>query len=287
MNYRTKLKLTPYMFLATFLVLFAVFMIYPILYSFVLSFGNYKGQEVVLTGLRNYQYILNDAMFRKALVNTFVIMLIQVPIMIFLSLTLSVLINSKLVKLRGVFRTGVFVPVLIDAVSYTIVFSLFFSETGIINSSLQALGFSPLGWFTNGLLAKMMIVFAVNWKWTGYNAVIMLAGLQNIPTELYEAASIDGASALQRFFRITLPQLKPIMLFVTITSINGSLQMFTEPNLLTRGGPTNQTLTVMLHLYNIGFKNFNFGVACAGAYLLLVIIGIVTFIQLRITREED
>lgn len=274
------------MFLAPFLIVFVTFTVYPILYSIVLSFAKYKASTITFTGLSNYKFILNDKLFWQSVLNTFTIMLIQAPIMIVMAILLATILNSALVKLKGAFRMIVFMPVLIDTVSYSIVFAMFFNDKGLINSLLGMAGVTGLSWFTVGSLAKFVIIFAVTWKWTGYNSIIMLSGLQNISGELYEAASIDGASIVQKFFKITIPELKPIIIYTTVMSVNGSLQMFTEPNLLTHGGPVNKTSTIVLYLYNTGFKNFNLGVAAAGSYILAIMIAILTYIQLRTTRED-
>ncbi len=286
MNYQRKLKVTPWMFIAPFLVVFILFSIYPILYSVVLSFGSYKGNVIKLSGLRNYRFLLSDKNFALSLINTFKIGIIQVPLMIMLALGLAVFLNSKIIRGKGFFRMAVFMPVLIDAVSYSVIFSMLFNDNGFINNAIAMMGGTKLTWYTSSWLATMMIVFAQTWKWTGYNTVIILAGLQNIPAELYEAASIDGASRFKQFTKITIPQLKNILILVMVTSINGAVQMFTEPNIITHGGPTNSTLTSMLYLYNIGFKNFNFGVACAGSYVIVFIVVILTVIQLRAGRER-
>jgi len=179
-------------------------------------------------------------------------------------------------------------PVLIDTVSYSIIFSLIFRESGgVANNVLSVFGIQPLHWITVGYLARAVIIFAVTWRWTGYNSVIMLSGLQNVPGELNEAAAIDGASTFVRFIRITIPELKPVIIFSIINSINGTMQLFTEPNLLTvNGGPVNKTMTIVLYLYNTGFKSFNFGVASAGSYILAIMIIILALTQLRLTREK-
>ncbi len=286
MNYNLKKRMAPAFFLAPFLIIFVVFTAYPILYSIVLSFAKYRSGQVTFLGLRNYQFILGDQLFWQSVLNTFTIMIMQAPIMIILAIILATILNSALVKLKGAFRMLLFLPVLIDAVSYSIVFSMFFNADGFVNSLLNVFGIPDLSWYTVGTLAQLVIVIAVTWKWTGYNAIILLSGLQNIPAELYEAAFIDGANTFQKFMRITIPELKPIILFTTIMSVNGSLQMFTEPNLLTHGGPVNLTSTIVLYLYNIGFKNFNFGVAASGSYILAFMIAVLTYIQLRVTREE-
>ncbi|ADU26322.1 carbohydrate ABC transporter permease [Ethanoligenens harbinense] len=287
MGYTLRKKLSPLIFVGPFLALFAIFMLYPIIYSVVLSFSKYRAGDIVFVGLKNYTYLLTEPLFYKSLLNNFIILLIQVPIMILLALVFGNLLNSALIRGKGFFRMFTFMPVLIDAVSYSIIFSLFFNENnGLVNNVLGVFGVSPHHWFSNGPLAMMVIILALTWRWTGYNSIIILSGLQNISADLYEAADIDGANSVVKFFRITIPQLKPVIMFCVFNSINGTLQLFTEPQLLTQGGPANATLTSVLYLYQIGFKNFNFGVASAGSYILAIIIAIMTLIQFRVTKED-
>ena len=287
MGYKLKRKLAPLVFLGPYLIVFLLFMIYPIIYSVILSFGKYRAGKIVFVGIKNYSYLLTDPLFFQSLKVTFTILIIQVPIMTLLALVLGTMMNSLLIKLKGLFRMFTFMPVLIDTVRYSIIFSLFFNENGgLINNMLNAFGIASLKWFQSGPLAMFVIMFAITWRWTGYNSVIMLAGLQNISGDLYEAADIDGANSFVKFWRITIPQLKPVIIFSVFNSINGTLQLFTEPQLLTQGGPANSTLSSVLYLYNTGFKSFNFGVASAGSYILAIIIAILTFLQFRATKEN-
>ncbi len=287
MSYRLKMKIAPWCFIAPFFIVFLIFAVYPVIYSVILSFGTYKGGQVSLSGLRNYSFLLSDKSFFQAILNTFKIGLIQVPVMIFLAIFLACLMNSRLIKGKGFFRMAIFIPVLIDAVSYSVIFSLLFNDKGFINSMIARMGLIPQSWYTNAGLATMMIVIAQTWKWTGYNMIIILSGLQNIPGELYEAAAIDGAGRIQQFFRITIPLLRNMILMVLVTSVNGAVQMFTEPNIITHGGPTGSTTTVMFYLYNMGFKNFNFGIACAGSYVVVAIVVLLTIVQLQAGKEKD
>ena len=287
-GYKLRRKFAPVIFIGPFLLNFLIFMVYPIFYSLVLSFCKYRAGRITFVNIRNYTYLLTESLFYKSLLNTFIILIIQVPIMILLALIFGNLLNSALIRLKGLFRMFTFMPVLIDAVSYSIVFSLLFSENGgFINSVLKTMGISPLQWFSNGPLAMALIIIALTWRWTGYNSVIMLSGLQNIPNDLYEAASLDGANSFQKFWKITIPQLKPVIIFAVFNSINGTLQLFTEPQLLTQGGPANATMTTVLYLYQTGFKDFNFGVASAGSYILAVIIAVLTLLQLHVTKEDE
>lgn len=276
------------MFLLPFLAFFAAFMVFPTLYALVISFMRYKGGSFSFVGLNNFKYLFSDNMFLKSLVNTFIIMLIQVPVMTMLAVVLANFLNNKLLRGKGLFRMLIFMPILIDAVSYSIVFSLFFNnnEGGFVNSILAMFGGAPLAWMNDAWLAKIVIMIAVTWRWTGYNVVMILGGMQNISADLYEAASIDGASKLRQFFAITIPGVKPVLIFSLVNSVNGVLQLFTEPNLITHSGPSNETLTVVQYLYNAGFKQFNFGVSAAGAYVLAVIVAVLTMIQMKVTKED-
>lgn len=285
---RTKKKIIPWIFLAPFLLMFIFFMAYPTIYSIVISFMRFKGGQYTWAGLDNFKFLFQHDQFGKAIVNTLIILVFQVPIQSVLAVIFASFLNIQRLKMKGLFRMFVFMPVLIDTVSYSIVFLLFFNneKTAIVNSLIGLIGIGPLEWVNVGYLAKILIIIAVTWRWTGYNTVIILGGLQNISADLYEAASIDGATKVKQFFAITIPGVKPVLTFSIILSINGILQLFTEPNLITKGGPLNETLTVVQYLYNTGFGSINYGVASAGAYILAAMIGILTFIQMKVTKED-
>lgn len=287
MKHNLQKKTTPYMFVTPFLILYMVFMIYPIIFSLLLCFGKYGGAKLSFVGLKNFRYILADKQFYKAIGNTFLMMIVQVPAQTLLSLAIACLLNMRGIRWLGVFRMIIFMPILLDSVSYSIIFRIFFNfENGLINNVLTTLGLLRLDWMNNPWLARTVLVLAITWRWTGYNTVIMLGGLQNIPHELYDAASIDGASGWRKFWSITVPSMKPVIVFAVILSITGMLQLFTESYLLTGGGPVNATMTIVQYLYQMGFKSFNFGVASAGSLILVLIIAVMTFLQLRITKED-
>lgn len=281
-------KIVPYIFILPFLALFCIFMIYPTFYSLVISFMRFKAGSFNWVGLANFKFLLSDTVFLKSILNSFIILIIQVPIMTVAATVLASLLNIPALKFKGMFRLLIFMPILIDAVSYSIVFSLFFNnnEGGLINSFIGLFGIKPLLWMNNGWLAKMVIVIATTWRWTGYNMVMILGGMQNISADLYEAASIDGASRIKQFFSVTIPGVKPVLIFSVVLSVNGVLQLFTEPNLITHSGPSNETLTIVQYLYNVGFKQFNFGVSAAGAYLLAIMVGLLTWLQMKITKDD-
>lgn len=287
MNYKLRRKLAPVVFLAPFLIIFVIFMAYPIVYSVLLSFAKYRAGKIVFVGIKNYQYLLTESLFYKSILNTLVILIIQVPVMTLLALVFGNMLNSLLIRGKGLYRMFLFMPVLIDSVSYSIIFSLLFYENGgMVNNVLSLFGIPAQHWFSSAPLAMAVIMLAITWRWTGYNSVIMLSGLQNISADLYEAASIDGAGTLVKFWKITIPELKPVIMFSVFNSINGTLQLFTEPQLLTQGGPANATMSIVLYLYNTGFKNFNFGVASAGSYILAIMIAVLTLVQFRVTKED-
>lgn len=279
-------KWTPYFFLAPALFLFMAFTVYPIIASFILSFQTLEAGSYVFVGLDNYIRLLNDSIFGKAVWNTIIILVVQVPIMLFLALILANALNSKLLKLRGFFRVGFFMPAVTSLVAYSILFSIMLQDTGIINQFLGYLGIGPINWLANSFWAKVSIIIAMTWRWTGYNMVIYLAAMQNISEELYEAAALDGASKMKQFLYITIPNLKPVILFTAIISTISTLQLFDEPYNLTNGGPADATMTLGLYIYNNGFKYFDFGYASAVAYVVVIIVAILSYFQLKVTGDE-
>lgn len=275
----------PYLFILPFFLIFFGFMIYPLVYALVLSFSEWRPGGMSFVGLDNYTALFADGLFRKSLYNTGLILGVQVPIMLFIATILAVLINSDMVRFRNLFRLAIFFPVLIDLVTYSLVFSLLFEErNGLINQILEFIGIGAIPWRTDGWWAKAMIIIAITWRWTGYNSIIILSGLQSISKDLYEAARVDGAGHIRVFFQITVPLLRPVLLFCAILSTIGTIQLFAEPYVLTRGGPQNETLTGLYYLYERAFGAFNFGLAAAGTYILTTIIAILSYIQIRATR---
>lgn len=281
-------KNAPYLFLTPMIILFSVFMIYPVIKSLILSFQNFTEGQYIFCGLENYTTLLKDEVFWKSLKNTFIYLAVQVPVMVVLSLVLGVMIEQAFLKFRSGFRMSIFLPSVTALVAYSIVFKLLFNtDFGIINSALRTLGFDGVDWLNTIWGARFAIIAAITWRWTGYNTIIMIAGLKNIPLELYESADIDGANAFQKFFYITIPMVKSIMLFVSITSTIGTLQLFDESFVLTGGGPNNATITIGHYLYNTGFSYYKFGYAAAISYALVVIIGILSIIQFRMSKGGE
>ncbi len=241
--------------------------------------------------------MFGDPMFFLALKNTFTLLLIQVPIMLVLSITFAAVLNNKKVRFRGFFRTAIFLPAVTSLIAYSILFKMLFSYDGLINNTLLSLSIidSPLQWMTTPKLATFVLILAMIWRWTGYNMIFYLSAMQNISEDLYEAASIDGASKVRTFFTITIPLLKPIILFTTVMSTIGTLQLFDEPMNLSQGGttssmvgPDNVFLTLSVYIYNICFKYTpNFGYAATVSYAILLIIALLTFVQFTLSRDKE
>lgn len=282
-------KITPYLFILPFVLLFLTFMVYPILESFYLSFTAAEGSTSSWVGLDNFRQILGDRLFWKSMLNTLTILVVQVPIMLFLAFLMAVAVNNDKIKGRSIFRLAIFMPVLIDLVTYSVVFSIIFNDQyGVLNYLLKLVRLPGIHWLQDPFWAKVTIIIAIIWRWTGYNAIILLAGLQAIPESIYEAADIDGATGVTKFFRITMPMLKPIFLFCAIMSIIGTLQLFTEPFLLTNGGqPDNATETPVLFIYQYAFQSFHFGYASAAAYVLTAIVALFSYLQICVSKGGE
>ncbi|WP_207308512.1 carbohydrate ABC transporter permease [Bacillus timonensis] len=280
-------KTAPYFFVGPALILFLAFTVYPIIASFLLSFQTKVEGEYTFSGFANYIRLFNDPLFYKALGNTFIILLVQVPIMLFIAVVLAVFLNSSLIGMKGFYRVAFFTPAITSLVAASVIFVLLLNtDYGLINYMLQSIGLEKVAWLTDSIWARVSLILVTTWRWAGYNMVILLAGLQSIPHSLYEAASIDGAGPIRKFFYITIPQLKPVLLFTFILSTIGSFQLFDEPYNLTGGGPNNATLTITYYLYNQGFGYFDFGYASAIAYVVVLFIAILSWIQFKVARDE-
>lgn len=281
-------KTAPYFFLSPVILIFALFMVYPIIKSLILCTQSFVGGEYVFVGASNFIKLFKDPIFWKSLSNTFIYLIIQVPIMVFLSLLLAVLLDSKFLRGKGFFRMSLFLPAITALVAYAMIFKLMLNtDYGMINHFIGLFGFDKIDWLNTAWGARISIILGITWRWTGYNMIIMIAGLQGIPTELYESAEIDGANHIQKFFRITIPMVKPIILFVAMTSTIGTLQLFDESYILTSGGPDNATITIGHYLYNNGFQFFKFGYASAISYTLVVIIALLSYLQFKLSKGGE
>lgn len=277
-----------YFFLTPFLLVFCAFWIWPILHSLSLSFQNTRIRPSVFDLSANWGRLAIDPAFANALKNSLIIMGVQVPIMIVLAIILAMMLNSPLLRAKGIMRFAFFAPVVVSEVAYAAVFRLIFNaDFGIINKMLDVIGIDRIAWFSDPTAAMAVIIMAVTWRWVGYNAIIILSGLQSIPDDIYEAAELDRASKTKQFFFITLPLLKPVVIFCAVLSIIGSLQLFTEPFLITqRGGPGGATETLGIFIYRQGFAAFNFGYASAIAYTLTIMAVAFSLLNLWLGRER-
>ncbi len=285
---RPRLRLAPYLFLTPFLAAFAVFWVWPIGYSLFLSFVNTRTRPWRFDPGFNWGRLVNDSAFWDAFGNTMLILALQVPLMLALAVALAMAFDSDLLRLKGFYRFAFFAPLVLGAVPYSAVFRLIFNaDFGVLNYGLGALGLPTVRWLFESTPALVTIMIALTWRWTGYNAIILLSGLQSIPRALYEAARIDGASAWQQFWGITLPLLRPVLLFTFVLSTIGTLQLFTEPWLITNTGPGGATETLVTYLYKQGFRSFNFGYASAIAYAVAITAALFSILQIRLVGGRD
>ena len=285
-----KLNRSAWIFIIPSIILILAFVFYPMIQALITSFESGAGNQLSFAGIKNYQRLLSDTTFRKALVNTVTYLIVQVPIMILLALVISSMLNSKNLKCKGLFRTAIFLPCVTSLVAYSIIFKSLFATDGFINTLLMNIHLigEPIQWLTDPVWAKILIIVAITWRWTGYNMVFYLSGMQGIDDSIYEAAEIDGAGTVQKFKSITLPMLKPIILFTTINSTIGTLQLFDEPMNITQGGPANATITISQYIYNILFKySPDFGYAAAVSYVIVIMIVLLSFIQMKVGDKND
>jgi lactose/L-arabinose transport system permease protein len=278
-----------YIFIAPFFLLYLVFGFVPQLFSVVLSLSKWTGMGAVqFIGLANFQLVLKDKVFWQAMQNSVIVFFMYVPLMLFMALVLAVLLNSSRVRGANFFRLLVFLPYITNKIAAGRTFQLLFNSTdlGMINSVLNILGFGSVHWMESAWTARIVLSIMVIWGWVGYNMVLMMAGLQTINPELNEAALIDGATPIQAFFRITIPLMRPIILFCLVMSVMGTFSMFAEVYSLTAvggavGGPMNATITPLIYMYNKAFGDFRMGYAAALAYVYFLFIFVVTLIQFR------
>lgn len=289
MGNRTKTQTIGWLFVLLSTVLITIFYFYPMLQALLLSFKSGMGNNLENVGLNNYKRLFSDPTFIAALKNTFIYLLFQVPLMIGLALVFSVLLNDPKLKFKGFFRIAIFLPAVTSLVAYSIIFKNLFAQDGIINKFLLSLSFvsEPVQWLTDPLLAKIVIILAITWRWTGYNMIFYLSGLQNIDRSIYEAAELDGANGFQIFTKITIPMLKPIILFTSITSTIGTLQIFDETMNITKGGPGNSTVSISQYIYNLSFKYTpDFGYAAAVSFVIVILIVFFSFLQFRVAGDR-
>lgn len=293
MSITGKQRAAGWMYLAPATILIFIMSFWPIIQAVITSFktGSSANMQWANPFAYNYTRMFQDAVFKRSIGNTFLYLIIEVPIMLVLAILLAQLLNNKDLKFKGLFRTCVFLPCATSLVSYALIFKSLFATQGLINTILVKLGIleSNFNFLGTGWSAKIIIIVALIWRWTGYNMVFFLAGLQNIEYSVYEAAKIDGASGWRTFWSITVPLLRPTIVMTTIMSINGTLQLFDESVNLTKGGPANATITMSHYIYNGSFGEgvANFGYASAMSVIVFVMVAILAFINLKVGDKRD
>ena len=283
-----------WLFVAPALLAIAVFFVLPVAAALAMSLTDFDiyaladWRNLRFVGLDNYAALLVRPLFWQALGNTLVFVLLGVPLSIGASLGAALLLHARVARWRGFFRTALFAPVVTTLVAVAVVWRyLFHTRYGLINHGLGQLGISPVDWLGDPAWAMPAIVLLSVWKNFGYNMVILLAGLQAIPPEQYEAARLDGASRWQLLRHITLPSLAPMLLVVSILTMAGHFQLFAEPYVMTQGGPAQRTVTVLYLMYEDGFKWWSLGSASAVAFVLFAIMLAVTALQMRVSRRAE
>jgi multiple sugar transport system permease protein len=281
-------------FLSPALVLIGIFFFLPVAASLLLSVTDFDIYGVAdptatrFVGLRNYSHLLSTPDFWNALKNTLYFAFVGGPLTIAVALGAALLLNSKLVRFKGLFRTIYFTPFVTTLVAVAIVWKyLYHTQYGLFNFVLGKFGISPVDWLGDPHWAMPAIILMAVWKSFGYNMLIFIAGLQAIPEELYDAAEIDGASTSRQFFSITLPMLAPTLVFVGVVTMIGYFQLFAEPYVMTQGGPLRSTTSVVLLMYEEGFRWWRMGYAAAIAFVLFIVILIATMIQFRLQKERE
>jgi multiple sugar transport system permease protein len=283
-----------FLFLTPALAAIGIFFVLPVAAAFLMSFtdfdiyslGNFHYARFI--GLNNYFQLLNDPLFWKALKNTMYFLVVGGPLSIAVSLGSALLLQPKMLRLKGFFRTAYFAPVVTTLVAVAVVWRfVYHPRFGILNYILSLVGIQGIDWLGDPQWAMPAIIVMAVWKNFGYNMIIFIAGLQNIPGELYEAASIDGAGRLQQFRSITLPMLAPTTLFVSIITMIGYFQLFAEPYVMTQGGPLNSTLSIVLLMYQQGFRWWNMGYSAALAFVLFAFILVGSIVQSRIQKRLE
>jgi multiple sugar transport system permease protein len=281
-----------WIFLSPALGVIGIFFVIPVLAAFVLSFTDFdiyalgNWEYIRFVGLQNYLRILDTPLFWTALKNTFYFVLVGGPLSVAVSLGTALMLNSKLAKFKTLYRTIYFLPVVSSLIAVAIIWRyLYHPAHGLLNYALAQFGIAPVDWLGDTAVAMPAIIIMAVWKNFGYNMLIFIAGLQNIPEDLYEAAHLDGAGWWQQFREITLPMLKPTSVFVVMITIIGYFQLFAEPYVMTQGGPLNSTTSIVFLMYEQGFRWWSMGYAAAIAFVLFIIILFFTLVQMLLQRS--
>ncbi len=289
---RADVRYSPYLYVAPFFILFGLVGLFPLVYTFVVSLNKWdllKGPGEWI-GFKNFTDELTDPLFWNSLFNTFSIFLLSSIPQLIVALILAALLDQNL-RAKTFWRMSVLLPYVVTPVAVALIFSNLFGEKyGLVNNMLQGIGLDPIMWKESLFPSHIAIAMMVNWRWTGYNALILLAAMQAVPRDIHESASLDGAGPVRRFFSITIPSIRPTFIFVIITATIGGLQIFTEPKLFNAsssipGGPFRQYQTTVLYLWDMAFNRGNFGKAAAIAWILFIIIIIIGIGNFFLTRR--
>lgn len=283
-------NLTGWAFLIPASLLIVLVSFVPMIQAFILSLQTGRGTRLNFADpfWYNYERLLGDEIFKQTLGNTFIYLIVQVPVMLLIAILLANLLNNPKLRWKGFWRTAIFLPCAVSLVSYSLVFRTMFATDGFVNDALALVGVDPVNWLGEPGTARFVLILGLLWRWTGYNMVFFLAGLQNIDRSTLEAARVDGANAFQVFWRVTVPQLRPIILLTAIMSTNGTLQLFDESWALTRGGPAYASMSMSHYLYEVSFqRNPNFGYGAALSYVILILVAVLAFAQLRVGDKRD
>ncbi|MFF2494028.1 carbohydrate ABC transporter permease [Agromyces sp. NPDC058064] len=289
---RWDVKYSPYLYVAPFFVLFGLIGLFPLVYTFVVSLNDWNlltgpGEWV---GLQNFTDELQSPLFWNSLFNTFSIFLLSAVPQLIAAIVIAAVLDQN-IRAKTFWRLSVILPYVVTPVAVTLIFSNIFGEKyGLINNLLTTFGADPVMWKTETLPSHLAIATMVNWRWTGYNALILLAAMQAVPRDVHEAAAIDGAGAVRRFFSVTIPSIRPTIIFVIITATIGGLQIFTEPKLFNAtssipGGPQRQYQTTVLYLWDLAFNRQDFGKAAAVAWMLFIIVVAIGLINFWLSRR--
>lgn len=280
-------------FLAPVLIILCCFFYLPVIGSLYISLTNLDVYSIAnwhqaeFIGIKNYLNAFEDQLFLKTIGNTFYYIILAVPLMVAIPLLLAMLLNSPLTRFKNFFRLGYFLPNITDAVAVAVVWRWIFSKDfGVLNWSLSLFGIEGPNWLADVFWAMPAIVGMILWKSLGYSALLYLAGLQSIPEHLYEAAVIDGASRWQQTRHITIPLIRPMIFFITITTVISGFQLFAEPLVMTNGGPLDSTRSMVQYMYQQGFRYFNLGYAAALSYVIFGLIFLATLIQFKFRDQE-
>ncbi len=281
-------KITPYLLVSPYIIHFFVFVAFPVIFSIVLTFHKWNIiSPMKFTGFDNYVRLFNDPIFFKSIANTLLFLIIHIPLQIIVALVLAEILNQK-IFMRGFFRAAFFMPVVVSGVVVTMLWEQMFAfDSGLLNRILISIGIGKVGWLVDPDVAMTSIAVMATWKNVGLYVILFLVGLQTVPPHYYEAADLEGANKYQKFFKITLPMIKPTMLMVVILSTVGGFSLFIEPYIMTGGGPLNSTISAVLYIYKQGFSYYHMGYASTlGLFFALIILLVIVIQKKFIEREK-